>query len=397
MHAVTVLQKCLSSVFSQMHAVRARVLLGAVAALLVGRRLILMDLARAWPGAERVRAPLKRLDRLLGNRHLAQERERFYAAMAHWLIRQPRPVIVIDWSDIKVDGSYHLLRAGIPVGGRTLTVLEAIYPERQKNSPRAERQFLRRLQASLPPGVKPIIVTDAGFRAPWFRAVTKLGWDYVGRLRNRTRVRLTEGHEWIANRALHREARIQPTRFGAAHIVQNAPWRCDLVLVRKRRRGRKHLTCRGTRACSRKSRKAERGNREPWLLATSLTDFSNQQIVAIYAKRMHIEESFRDLKCDRFGCAFHYSLTRTAPRLAILLLLHALATFVAWLAALSQTRAALTQYGGIVSSRTRPHYSTLRIGWEALRRRDPMCMPTQLRAVFTRPPTTFLTQLQIPS
>lgn len=250
MHAVTVLQKCLSSVFSQMHAARARVLLGAVAALLGGRRLILMDRARAGPGAERVRAPLTRLDRLLGNRHLAQARERFYAAMTHWLIRPPRPVMVIDWSDIKVDGSYHLRRAGMPVGGRTRTVLEAIYPERQKNSPRAERQFLRRLQALLPPGVKPIIVTDAGFRAPWFRAVTKLGGDDGGRLRNRPRVQLTEGPEWIANRVLHREARVQPKRFGAARVVQNAPGRCDLVPVRKRRRGRKHLMPRDARAAA---------------------------------------------------------------------------------------------------------------------------------------------------
>ena len=54
MHAVTVLQKCLADVFERMHAARGRVLLGAVAALLSGRRLILMELARAWPGAERV-------------------------------------------------------------------------------------------------------------------------------------------------------------------------------------------------------------------------------------------------------------------------------------------------------------------------------------------------------
>lgn len=214
MHAVTVLQKCLSSVFTPMHASRRRVLLGAVAALLLGRRLVLMDLARTSPGASRVRAPLKRLDRLLGNPHLAKEVEPLYAAMAYWLIRQPRPVIVIDWSDLKTDGSLHLLRAGIPVGGRTLTVLEAIHPEREKNSPRVERQFLRRLKALLPSGVRPILVTDAGFRAPWFRAVTKLGWDYVGRVRHRAHVRLVEGGAWIANRCLHVQARTQPTRFG---------------------------------------------------------------------------------------------------------------------------------------------------------------------------------------
>ncbi len=396
MHAVAVLQKCLSSVFNRMHAARAHVLLGAVAALLLGRRLILMDLARHFPGAERVRAPLKRLDRLLGNRHLDREAKPLYAAMARWLIRHPRPVIVVDWSDLKPDGSLHLLRAGIPVGGRTFTVFEAIYPECEKNSPRVERAFLHRLKALLPPGVTPILVTDAGFRGPWFRQVRKLGWDYVGRVRHRTHVQLVEGGEWLANRALHRQARPQPKRFAAARIVRNAPWPCDLVLVRKRRRGRRSLTHRGRPACSRKNLKAAQSAREPWLLATSLTDFGSQQIVAIYAKRMQIEESFRDLKCDRYGCAFGYSLTRSGQRLAMLLLLHALATFVAWLAALTADAKATIRYGGIVTEGARRHYSRLRIGWEALRQRWTPLSPRDLWRAFKHPPQWILQELEIP-
>ena len=119
--------------------------------------------------------------------------------------------------------------------------------------------------------------------------------------------------------------------------------------------------------------KARRREREPWLLVVScaLDALSARQIVSIYSKRMQIEQSFRDLKCDRFGCAFYYSLTRKPERIAMLLLIHALATFVAWLAALSHSaRLALRQYGGILSARSRPHYSLLRIGWEALRRND---------------------------
>jgi hypothetical protein len=53
-----------------MHALRRRTVLVAVDALIAGRRLVLIDLARAWPKAERIRAPLKRLDRLLRNDHL---------------------------------------------------------------------------------------------------------------------------------------------------------------------------------------------------------------------------------------------------------------------------------------------------------------------------------------
>jgi len=396
MHAVTVLQKCLSNGFQSMHAARRGVLLGAITALLIGRRLILMELARAWPGASRVRAPLKRLDRLLGNVHLAREAEHLYGAMAHWLIRHARPIIVIDWSDLKPDGSLHLLRAAIPVGGRCLTVLEAIYPEAQKSSPGVEQVFLRRLQALLPSNVKPIIVTDAGFRAPWFRAVSALGWDYVGRLRNRTLVQLKREASWIANRTLHPHAQTQPRRYRATRIVRNAPWQCDLVLVRKRHRRRRCLTARGERARSRKSLKAERASREPWLLATSLTDLSNQQIVAIYAKRMQIEESFRDLKCDRLGCAFHYSLTRSAKRLAILLLVHALATFLAWLTALVADPHTAQRYGGIVTQRARRHYSRLRIGWEMLRQGWSVISPQDLWRAFKHPPPWALQELEIP-
>ncbi len=82
MRATEVLQKCLNDALQPMHALRRCVLLRAVEALIQGRRLTLIDVARAWPGAARIRAPLKALDRLLGNRHLHAEREHVHAAMA---------------------------------------------------------------------------------------------------------------------------------------------------------------------------------------------------------------------------------------------------------------------------------------------------------------------------
>lgn len=62
MRASKVLQKCLSGSLPGMHALRERCLLRAVEALLHGRRLTLIDVARSWPGATRVRAPLKAFD-----------------------------------------------------------------------------------------------------------------------------------------------------------------------------------------------------------------------------------------------------------------------------------------------------------------------------------------------
>ena len=111
---------------------------------------------------------------------------------------------------------------------------------------------------------------------------------------------------------------------------------------------------------------------------------------------MRIEERFRDLKCDRFGCAFHYSLTRTAPRPAILLLLQALATFVAWLTALASDADRAVHYGGIVTPRARRHYALLRIGGERLRQTYSTISPRDRLRAFTRPPQWSLRELEIP-
>jgi hypothetical protein len=148
MRASRVLQKCLPECPEAMHATRSRVLLHGVEALLAGRRLTLMDVARSWPGAERVRAPLKAFDRLLSNPHLHIEREQVYGGMTRWLLRSERPVIAIGWSDLKPDKSWCLLRAAVPVGGRTLPVLDMVFRGDVAGSPAAEKLFLQHLRAT---------------------------------------------------------------------------------------------------------------------------------------------------------------------------------------------------------------------------------------------------------
>ena len=142
MRATEVLQNCLGESLHAIHSLRSQVLMRAVEATIAGRHLTLIDLARAWPDAQRIRAPLKALDRLLGNRHLHAEREHIHAAMARWLVRSDQPVIIVDWSDLKPDRSWHLLRAAIPVGGRTLTILDMVFPAGQQGSPNRLLKFV---------------------------------------------------------------------------------------------------------------------------------------------------------------------------------------------------------------------------------------------------------------
>jgi hypothetical protein len=260
----------------------------------------------------------------------------------------------------------------VPVGGRTLTLLDMVFPERLQGSPQAEALFLRRLATRVPAGVRPILVTDAGYRAPWCRAVAALGWDWVTRVRNRTRVQphaAAAPARWLPSTALYPLARQQPRTLGAFDIARYQPLTVTLVLHAKPARGRRDLTLSKQRARNTRSLVSAKREREPWLLAHSPQLMRHaRQIVSLYARRMQIELAFRDLKSHRFGQAFEDSLTRCSKRIEVLLLLHTLATFAAWLAGLvaqaQGTNARLNPYRS-----TRKLYSTMRLGWEALIRR----------------------------
>lgn len=91
MYATKVLQKILPSVIAQLDKRNARNPFFAVEALLVGRRLTLVEPARYFPGADRICAFLKRFDRLLGNRSVQELRASCYQAALLWLLRMPRP------------------------------------------------------------------------------------------------------------------------------------------------------------------------------------------------------------------------------------------------------------------------------------------------------------------
>lgn len=382
MHATSILRRCLSSVLEPMHAARSRRLLLAVEALVGGRRLTLTDLARSWPGATWVHAPLKALDRLLSNPRLHQAIVPLHAAMASWLARNAQPILLVDWSDLKRDQRWCVLRAAVPVGGRSVTVYERIFPIHRMGQPRAQLEFLQALKQLLPAGTCPILVTDAGFRSDWYRGVRALGWHFLGRLRNNTQVRAFGATAWQPCASLHDQATPRAIDLGRYHVVKGRPLDARLALVRRPRKGRGRGDPSAPLPRGTSDRKCRKSAREPWLLVTSVDarDRSAAQLVATYAKRMQIEEAFRDLKSHRYGAAFEDCLTRKPERLAVLLLLHTLARFAAWLMGLADQ--ALRPLDPLTRQpRQRRRYWQQRRGFEWLRR---VWLPPHLLASLTR-------------
>lgn len=185
----------------------------------------------------------------------------------------------------------------------------------------------------LPPGTRPIVLTEAGFRSTWFKLIDAMGWDWIGRIRNCDMVARADSESWIGAKSLYAEATGVACDLGAWRYVRKHPLTCRLVLIKRVPKQRHAKSRTGKKVRSSHSKKQARAQREPWLLATSvgLTHLTAAAIVALYAQRMQIEESFRDTKSARFGLGFEWNRSRTGKRLSVLLLIAALALYVLWL------------------------------------------------------------------
>ena len=333
MPAQHILRTLLNDTCSLMHQARRQALEVTVMAALSGARLTVTALGRAIASRAKQKHCIKRADRLLSNPHVHRERSAIYAELVRRLIGGcQRPIILVDWSDLDDCKRHFLLRAAGAVKGRSFTLYEEVHTIQTKEKPQSHRHFLRTLKGMLAADCSPLIVSDAGFRVPWFQLVESLGWDWLGRVRNRTFVQLAEKDPWVPCKTLYPLATQTPQALGQACMARSNPLACHLVLYNAPPKGRVQKNRLGRKARNARSRRYATSTHEPWLLATSLPACPHfaKQVVARYALRMQIEEAFRDLKSTRFGLALEHHLTQHVERLQVLLLIAALALRVAW-------------------------------------------------------------------
>jgi hypothetical protein len=330
MHAGSIVARVLGPCLEGLHAKRAAACQRAVIAVLLGAALSLSAIALGVRSGTAYRHRIKSVDRLLGNAALQAVRGELYGALAaRWLSGVRQLLLVIDWSDLTPDQNWHWLRASVAVEGRSVTLYEEVHPQRRLANPKVHERFLARVAELLPAGCEPIVMTDAGFRAPWFKAVTARGWGFIGRIRGRDMVQRAAG-PWLRATALYGQATAQARNLGTHNYVRSNPIEVRLVLVKLPARARHRLNIYGQPRAGRTSRNCARAARDPWLLAASrgLDHLTANTIVRLYAQRMRIEQSFRDTKNLRFGQGLNTTRSRTRERLQMLLLIGHLAAFV---------------------------------------------------------------------
>ncbi|MDP1663576.1 MAG: IS4 family transposase, partial [Methylobacter sp.] len=343
----------------------------AVGAGLTGASVSITTLGRAISGPTFIKHKIKRLDRLVGNRHLKSDRIALYGAMARFLLKSlPLPLIIIDWSPLTDDQSQQLLRASLPVGGRAITLYEEVHPCNKLGNCHIQHQFLAHLKQLFPPYVTPIVVADSGFRTPFFREVEHLHWHWLGRIRNRDFIAFTErSDDGFAAKLLYAKATRKPKLLGLAHWVRRNPLSGQLVTFFRTAQGRKHLTVQKQPAKSKHSRQQAKREKEPWLLVVSpsLEAYSAIRIVDYYRTRMQIEEGFRDTKSHHYGLDLTRESRIQAERRANLLLIAALIIFALWLVGLSLKGTATERQIKVNSGTKRSPFSLIFFGKIACR------------------------------
>lgn len=221
---------------------------------------------------------IKAVDRFLGNEKVDLP-DLWSSLIAIACISSRRLHVLLDWSDLHHD-DFEMLDATVSYGGRALPIAWSVarkgYYGRSRNL--FETNLCRVIKALTPPGVELVIVVDRGFaRVSLMRALSKMGVGFIIRVRRDVHLIHGRGVGPLGNRVI---ARGQIRDLEEALYGEQARFagRCIITL--------------GERAKS------------PWYLMTNLRSeqgWSASRVVATYAKRMRVEESFRDRKSMRFG------------------------------------------------------------------------------------------------
>ncbi len=272
-----------------------------VAAAVRLERVNLATIGRAMAGEVAAKHTTKRAWRFTCNRRV--EVARAMAGVIERLARRrkKRLIVSLDWTDVR---SFRTLMASACIGGRSVPLLWASYtePKLRRSQNGLEERLLRKLKELIPGSFRVIILADRGFgRAEWAATCRELGFHYVVRIKPDVTISCPR-YRGVLRR--------YPTKKGMAHVLRAVDYRED-------RRVKHNVVIRWRGDLPKK-------RDEPWYLMTDL-DGRAERTCALYARRMSVEELFRDLKGRRNGQSLRDTRIGQADRFDRFLLVVALA------------------------------------------------------------------------
>lgn len=303
-------------------------LLQTLQAAVRARNLSMTEVAHQLPGTGGLKHKVKTLwrrFRQLGQPGVLQP---LWRALAHALLEGvTHPVLLVDWSALNQQES--LLCCMVAHEGRALPLYFAHYPTEDFGKPAVEHAFLRKLLREIvPQDCHPLLAADAGFRSPWFNEVTRLGGHYIGRLGPKVQLQPQASHSelWVEAPALGLAGGASPEELGLYWVCKGKPVLRRVVRCRRPSQRLPSQQRRPSKGRNTKQNKHRNMAKMGYVLVTSLTreQADAAQVVALYDRRMQLEELLRTLKSERYGLGASASQSHRRDRLAV----------VFWLAAL---------------------------------------------------------------
>ena len=215
MHADVFLHKLLGSTISE---ALINMIFPMMSGIIKTKQLQLTSLGRNLDLPIQERSGIRKVDRFLVSPKVIKGIPLIYGAITSYLIgAKTRPILIVDWSKLPNVNEY-ILRVALAAEGRALTIYEEKHPKKENNA-QVHEAFLVHLSTLLPAQCRPIIVTDAGFKNPWFKAVERLGWDYVGRVKTLTHCSDNQ-KDFAPCSLLHRQASAIPKDLGEKTLAK---------------------------------------------------------------------------------------------------------------------------------------------------------------------------------
>lgn len=334
MKAIKLLHKNLSTACPDIHKVRLKALMAGVTSALTKHQVTVTGLGRNLKSHSKTmtKHDIKRMDRIVSNKHLLTERQDIYKYTASQLIgQQKHPILIADWSPIPGNEIFQLLRISIPMGGRSLTIYEECFEERKLNNTKVHNVFLDELENILPEECQPVILSDAIYKTPWFKAIETKGWYWVGRVRGNVQLSL-DGETFLGCTAIMKKASNKLMALGTVLYSKTVRFPCMGVMFHGTEKGKHKKKKRGGISQDSKSLYYSKKAKQSWLLVSHLPEHLSapKKVIQLYRYRMQIEEGFRDTKNQQYGIGLAQAKSKSAKRYNNLLLIAALTLFLLW-------------------------------------------------------------------
>jgi len=295
-------------------------------------------IANKIPGSAKLPSKVQRLRRLLQNRQIHVRT--WYGPIAKALLEsqaQHGPIrLIVDGS--KVSFHHQLLMVSIAYRRRAIPIAWTwVQGKRGHSSSVKQLALLRYVRTLMPKDAKVSVVGDCEFGAVAVMAqLDDWQWQYVLRQKGNTLIDQTLHNHWQRfDDVLHRPG--QSKWLGAGFLTKEHVYHTRLLAYWKR------------------------GEKEPWLLATSFP--TQREALRAYRKRMWIEEMLGDFKGHGFN--LEDSHLRHFLRLSRLTL--AVVLLYVWLVT-AGSRAVKNGQRSLVDRVDRQDYSIFRIGYNMAER-----------------------------